>query len=1025
MPFNRRRYRSVSTAFTIFVLLIVALPKKALAQAQIDILARDAMSGEAVASIPVEIVNRETGFRATVTLDAQGSARLTGMSTAGSYVVGFAGNRRYAASASDPFVLRTDQDRSVTLSLQPQAAARPEGQQTGRGPLQAEAIDLIEVVGRNRFTSVNRTDAEVSSTLFEFELEQLPIEGRDLSRSLFRLPNVVQSTGFFAQAPNVAINGANGLFTNYTIDGLDNNENFLGGQLFRVPVGLAQDVTVLASNYSVEFGRTANGVINVTSKSGSNQFEGEVFVVHRPGEPFIGPTDFPDRDLGGNFVSSSFERLQAGFSLGGPIVKDRTFFFANLEWTRDDLTNLLSSPLLEDQAEISGNNKFLLGSLKIDHSWSENLRSSLRVNQSDVELDNPGGGLEGGSTFPSAGSTQIRQATLAALENVYTGDGFVYESAVNFTRFDWNFSQPEQLGPQAVVQTAGAGETLAILGNDGGVFDLLEKTVQTQHKVSTEIGDHSLKVGFDFIRSDFDLLGGGNPAGNYTVELTQAQTDAIQASGVGAALDIGDIPLDAMVTNFTVETRPQTIGTQQNLYALYVEDQWAVRPDLTLTLGLRWDYDSLSDGGGDSGDFNNIAPRFAANWRPDADSAVRFGAGLFYEKVPYVIVSDALQFSSDSAAFRGQLQQLVDQGILPADTDIARITNAGPQTVTFTDDQGNAPAFLQGPTGAAAAALANDTVSPQLRILNPEGYDNPFALQMTLGYQRQLTDEILFYADAVYARGYNLVRLRDVNAPSSFLIEPAQLDGTTPKEINALTRSVAEANATRPVAPVPGGASSIIVSETEGRSVFKSLNLNVVKERGDDDYGFRLSYTLSRLENDTDDINFRAEDANDFDRDFGPSLNDRKHVINAIGYLYPFEGLTVSIAGLFQSGQPINRVPDPALFGTADLNGDGVGFGAQFVGNADRFPGEARNDDRLPWSKQVDIGVRYEHELPYVPGSIELRADVFNIFNTDNLSGFFANATASNQVQFGGTDAITQRAAGPPRTAQFSVRWLF
>ncbi len=989
-------------------LLSLCFCATAWAQSQLDITVQAPGGDSAGAGLMVTVVNADIGLETDVTLDARGNVRLTGLSTAGAYRVVFEGNDRFAPTESTPLVLRDGQRGSLVLTLMP------------RG------IEEIEVTARplRSYASVNRADAEVSATLFDFELEQLPVQGRDLSRALFRLPNVVQSTGFFAQAPNIAINGANGLFTNYTIDGLDNNENFLGGQKFRMPIGFAQDVSVLASNFSVEFGRTANGVINVTSKSGSNDFTGEVFTVYRPGEPLDGPTAFPARDLGGNFVGSTFSRFQTGFALGGPIIRDRTFFFANLEYTRDDLTNFLTSPLIEGRAEISGENKFVLGSIRLDHRIGDAWRVTLRANQSDVELDNPGGGLEGGATFPSAASTQIRQATLLALQSVYSGRDITYEAALQYSRFDWNFNQPENLGPQTTVQTIGGGETLAVLGNPGGRFDNLERTFQTQHKLTTQIGNHGLKFGVDVIRANFDLTGGGNPAGNYTVELTDAQIDALRDVGIG--LTPFDIPLDAAVTGYSVETEPQSFGTSQALYAVYLEDQWTPRPDLTLTLGLRWDYDSLSRGASDSGDFDNIAPRFSANWTPNDISAIRFGAGLFYEKVPYAIVSDALQFSSRSAGFLSQLQALVDQGILPAGTDIDRVTATGPTSVTLTDDLGTAPAYLQGPTGAAAAALAPEGISPQLRILNPNGYDNPFSLQLSLGYQRQLTDDILFYADAIYARGYNLVRLRDLNAPSSFLIDQAALDGLSPAQIAQLPRSVAEADATRPVQPIAGGAQSIIVSETEGRSEFRSLTLNLLKERGDDRYGYRLSYTLSNLRNNTDDINFRAEDANDFRRDFGPSLNDRRHVINAIAYLYPAEGLTLSVAGLFQSGQPINRVPDPALFGTADLNGDGVGFGAQFVGNSDRFPGRARNDDRLPWSSRIDIGLSYAIDLPKrLGGALELSADIFNVFNWNNLSGFFSNATTSNQAQFGGTDSIVQNAAGPPRQIQFGARWKF
>jgi len=115
-------------------------------------------------------------------------------------------------------------------------------------------------------TGINTVNAEISASLPAETLKALPIEGRDVVTALVRLPNVVASTGFFPEAPVVSINGANGLFTNYLIDGLDNNENFLGGLKFPVPLGFTREVTVLANSYSVAFGRTANGVLPKSSQ---------------------------------------------------------------------------------------------------------------------------------------------------------------------------------------------------------------------------------------------------------------------------------------------------------------------------------------------------------------------------------------------------------------------------------------------------------------------------------------------------------------------------------------------------------------------------------------------------------------------------------------------------------------------------------------------------------------------------------------------------------------------------------------
>lgn len=950
----------------------------------------------------VEVRNEDTGFVQERKTNDQGKARFEGLAPVGRYFVRVPGDAAYYEVVSEPLTLRANFTRSVVLY---------------RVPLLVTDESLI--VNRT-ITEVNGTNAEVSSTLREQEIRELPVEGRDVTRALYRLPNVTQATGFFPEAPNVSINGANSLYTNYMIDGMDNNENFLGGQKFPIPVGFTRNITVLTNNYSTEFGRTGNGVFNMTSKSGGNRLEGEVFYTGRPGPSLDASSSLAQRDLSGNQVKDGFRRDQFGFGLGGAITKDRTFYYVNVEQTRDDKDNLLNSPSLGVNTTVPGENRFDFYSLKLDHFWNENWHSSLRSNISQVAVERQGGGLEGGVLFPSAGDQQDRNAALIAWNNTFVNDRLVFDTNLQYSRFRWDYANPVNgPGPQVTVLDS-SGMTAAVLGHPGYVFDSLEKTWQLQQKVTFFAGNHTLKAGYDLIRADFDLFGGGNVNGNYLVRLTPAQEAALVNAGLGAGLGINDIPSDVAVLDYAVELRPSAFGETQDLIGLYVEDQWAVGDKLDVVMGLRYDYDSLSEGGSTSADSDNIAPRLSVNYALDDGSIIRAGAGLFYEKIPYAIYSDALQQNSVSAGFRGQLQSLIDQGILPADTDLERVTFMGNLTVNPTD-----VSYLNGPTPADASDLAAAAFSNERRILNPNGYDNPYTWQFSLGYQRQLGRDYLFYVDAMMTRSENLFRLRDLNAPASYQITAEQAANLSPEALQELVRSQEEADASRPVAPVPGGARGIIVSESEGSSHYKALNLNLIKDRGDDAYSYRLSYTLSRLRNNTEDINFRAEDANDFGAEWGPSINDRTHVISAFGSWHFQNGFVVSLAALLQSGQPINRIPDAAVFGTTDLNGDGRSFGDAYVGNSDRYPGESRNSDRLPWSESVDLGLSYEYDVAGL-NQIVFRADIFNLFNHENLSGYTNNATQSNQIQIGPSGTgIVRRNAGPPRQFQFSVQYRF
>ncbi len=992
--------------FARIVALLIAITAAQLATAASVDVAVTASDGSSAANVAVILANPMTGFAATGTSNASGRARFSAVPAGPGYTVTVNGIELAAGIR-----LRSNEARAVPVRM----------------------IDNITVTARASNVSINALDAEVSASLNRRELEALPIEARDLSRALIRLPNVVPATGFFPEAPSVSINGANGLFAQYLIDGMDNNENFLGGPKFPISTGAASDVTVLASSYSVEYGRTGNGVVNVTSRSGSNEWYSELFYLVRPGAALDASSPFARRDLSGNAVRDGFRRDQYGASLGGPLVADRTFFFANVEFTRDDKDNLLSSPALGVAETVRGQNESLLASLKVDHRVNDDWRLSFRANLGNIEIERQGGGLDGGVTFPSAGSVQQRDSLLTAVSAVYDIESFTSETSLLYGTFDWDYARPfANNAPQVVVESPD-GLTAAVLGHPGYAFDESEASLQLRQNFTWLAGVHAFKVGVDALRSDFRLTGGGNPRGNYRVRLTGAELAAVQGLNRGAALDVGDIPATAAVIDYSVELRPASFGEVQNQVSLYFEDQLSLSQELTLTAGVRWDYDSLTEAGKGAADRDNIAPRIALNYRASERLSFRGGAGLFYERIPYTVLSDALQQNTTSAAFRQQLRELAAAGRLPADID--------PVSVTFDGNLGVNPAcpggYLQCPTPADAANLRDTAVSNERRILNPNGLDSPYTVQLSAGVQWQFSDQWLGSADLLFYRGHNQLRLRDLNAAAPFssnlanLTEaniatlralPSDADRRSLAESLGLIRSQANADATRPVAPVAGGARQIVVSETAGASRYKALNLTLEKPAEGDIWGFLMTYTLSELTNNTDDINFRSANSNSFDDEWGPSVNDRRHVISSVVYFYPRDSVTVSLASQIESGQPINQIPDTGIFGTTDLNGDGASFTDAYLGNSDRAPGVARNADRLPWSATIDLGLRYEPAIG--DGRLRLSADVFNLFNRENLSGFANSATQSNQIQVFG-QPFTRRNAGAPRQFQFGLSYLF
>ncbi|WP_188050514.1 TonB-dependent receptor [Flavobacterium sp. GP15] len=987
-----------------YIWAVLLISTIAVAQQDLTVSVIDAETQKPIFNIAVTLINKSRNLAVSQITNTQGKAIFRNLEALDNYQVNAMATQDYSAENSNFISIRSNQNPNVTLVLR-----------------KANAQELNEIVVSSKSTSkINRSDAEVSSELKAAEIQEIPVEGRDITRVLYRLPNVSQATGFFPEAANVSINGASSQNTSYLIDGLDNNERFLGGQKFAIPSGFVKDITVLTNNFSAEYGLTGSGIINITPRSGSNETSGEAFFITRPGPAIDGKSSFAQRDLSGNQVKNGFARYQTGAGIGGAFAKDKTFYYFNFEHTTDIKDNLLNVPQLGVSESVRGTNTFDYFSAKIDQIWNTNFNSSFRANVGRVDVERQGGGLDGGSTFNSAGNTQARNSILVALKNNYKFGNFSGETNVQYSRFRWNYAKPFNPNQSQVTILGVNDETLGVIGNPGYVFDSFENTIQLQQKLKYYSENHTFKAGLNFIRGNHQLFGGGNPVGNYRVKLNQNQIDIIKNSGVAGALDLNDIPQDVQVLDYNVELRPTSFGTHQDIYSAYIEDLWSVTDRLNLTLGLRYDYDNLSKGGSDKGDFNNLAPRINFNYKLNNSSSIRGGYGIAYDKVNYAIYSDALQQNTTSQSYKTQLEELKRLGILPANTNIDKITYDGNLSASVSGVN-----YLQGPSAASLQVQRENVFSGERRILNPNGYKNPYSHQFVVGYQLQVQEDKLFFIDVVHNRGENLSRLRNLNAAAEYTVDPN----------NVVIRTQAQADASRPIPIVNGSATingqnltgvarNVIVTENEGKSRYYAMSLNYQKARGLDNYSYRLNYTLSSSKNNTDDINFRPSDANNYANEWGPSINDRTHNINGIYSYYPFKGTVITMAGLLQSGQPINRIP--LGFGTTDLNGDGSSFSDAYQGNSDRFPGESRNNDRLPWSATFDLGLQHQFKIS-ANNKLELRADIFNIFNAENLSGYSNNATQSNQIQGGSVASglFTKRNASPPRQFQFGVRYLF
>lgn len=823
--------------------------------------------------------------------------------------------------------------------------------------MEPEAVQQrVQVLGD---AVIGRTSsAELGGQINRDQVDRVPINGRDLLALAYLIPGAAPARGFYNLAPRLTINGASSLATNYNVDGFDNTDLFLGGPKVPVTIGSTAHLEVLVNAYSADYGRTGNGVFSVTTRSGSNVRAGDGFYVGRPGASIDSPNFFAPRDDQGQVINDSFRRHQWGGSGGGPLVRDRAFYFADVEVTRERQDAILTSPLAAGLAPTRFDSQTLLG--KTDVRWRDGQTSTIRYQLSDYTHDGDLG-FVGGLTLPSAGlEVNYRNQFVAFSHRSVARRGFnELGLLVGQLRADW---RPESPGPRVVVTDRGA--TLAVVGAVSDNFLWTERDFQVRNVFSHLAGRHSLKVGGDVLRGGFRIASGPGARGAYVVDL-----EGRRVTPSGPFLGVDDLPRDVRVLSYSQTFVSPVVRDAQLLVGVFVEDALRATSDVTLTLGARWDYDSVTNTFTGSGDRNNLAPRVGVSWTPmgSARHQLRGGYGVFYERIPFAVRSDTVFNAPDGGAV----------------------------SATFAPGTPFQPPTF--PATFAPSAIERLPVS-QLPPRNVQVFDpdlrSPRTEQMSAGYLLTLTNDLAIAVDYVHSRGRDLIRRIDTNAPAS--VPP----GTT--------RSVAAADATRPLVPDAGGFRLIERDESSGHSTFNGLYVNV-RRRLNRGVAFDLAYTLSRIDNDTDDINFRPVDSRRPDAELGPSLNDRRHVV-AINGLVRLPGIVDLVPVMFfSSGQPLNVTTG------RDDNGDTV-FN-------DRPVGVERNSERTPGFAQMDLGVIRAFRLG--SSSIETRLEVFNLFNRTNVSGFFNFGASGVRPDEAGTLAFQPTVAGPARQFQLAARVRF
>ena len=856
-------------------------------------------------------------------------------------------------------------------------------------------LDPLAIAASRERPLLDTKDATTGGAVEAAEIAALPTDARDPIALLFNVPGVAQATSYFGDAPTLSFNGGNSLYTQYTVDGLDANEGFLGGPRVELPLGAIRRIDARVNSYSTEFGRSATGLVDLQTLGGGNRVRGDVFGYWRPGRPLDARNKTPFGGVPEAIArqQDGFQRVQLGGSVAGPLRRDRTFGAAAMEYTSEDEDRIGSTALApflgtEDRSKIKA-------FARLDHAWSDRQATTLRFALSSVRRAGRGSGV----LTPEADITTRRVGSLIGVTHRTTlGGGRSSNSAsVQVGTFRWFFppTASDFSRPQVTVVTPGQA-VQAIVGSSNFVFDETETQLQLRDVFATTRGRHTLQVGADLITGRFRLAAAGtNPNGSYRVI-----NDGNIAARPGQPLSISDIPANVRVQEYVIDASPQQVDLTQTVVGAFLADVWRVSPSFTVQLGVRWDYDDLTSRGRSTADLDNFQPRASFNWYRGGGSVMRGGLGLYTGKLPYAIYSDAIQLGPDGNA-----------------------------VVTFAGT--DAPQYLKGPTPAQLQRQRSQLPPREVFETFALGLKQPRSLQASLGWQRPLGDDWAIAIDAVWSETRNLPRNLDLN-PSPLRIGPDDLTDRP-----CASAFACPADQSRPDPPSAGGFRRRSTSESGGRANYLGLYTAVRRRVGR--LTLDANWVWSRSKTDTEDINFTAAEANCFSKDRVDAVtgagctstewafanNDRRHHVTLRSVVRLSAATQVSVIGDFQTGQPINRLAgssSAAGNATFDLLGVGPVRGNAFLGNGPRFFGVPRNGERLP--AYFDLRASLQYRMPGWRGMM-LRVDGFNLLDRTNWAGFpIGVGGAGSRIQYGRPgDPIRLFSPGPPRQFQVSAQY--
>ncbi len=983
--------RRVAFSFVFFLGAVFALAQSQVGTTALSGTVTDP-SGAAIAGAQVTAKNTGTGFVRQTTSTGAGLYSLTELPV---------GTYELTVTASG---FRTTQIPAINLSVGSVASLDI--------PMQiGTATSTVTVTSEVPLVETSRS--ETSTTVNTKQVEDLPINGRNFLDFTLLTPGVVRDP---TRTGDLSFGGQRGTSNSLLIDGSDANNAFFGQSTGRAGTGrnpysfsedAIQELQVNTNNYAAEIGRAGGGVVNVITKSGTNSLHGDVFEFYR--DKSLNANTWDNNALGRPKRAYHFN--QFGGDIGGPVVKNKLFFFFDYDGQRNTTPNTVAPGALPTASDTLGqqalaslqqyfvsyanalNNNVYLG--KVDWNLTDKQHLSIRYNANRFV----GQDYENGGPTSAVGHTGNSNVTTDNIGGIYTfamSPSSVLEGRFFFTR-DNEPGFANSPAPETIVSQSGQ-QVIAFGRNNFSPRYTNIRTYQPTLTLSLTKGAHSIKAGTDIIVQKIANFFPGNFSGSFTFNSLDAYALNQPATFTQAFAGPG--------------TTGATSQPNVNEYAFFAQDSWRVTSRLTVNYGLRYDlFDyaqppvlnpdpSLAAFGIKTNRINidrtDISPRFGFGYSPGGSKkmVIHGGYGIFYAVTPSIFTGTAF-------------------------------TQNGIQVQTFTFGGTGLPIPVTYPNVLASIPTINRT--PSLFVFAPN-FKNAQTQQWNFSTDYQLGNNYAITLGYLGVKGSHLSRDRDINLfPEVPVTMPVQggglltfgrhpngrpdpnyvrimyadsgADSTYHAGFVQLTKRfsrgfVLQTSYTwsHAIDDDPD-ATQVVVGTDDGKSVQDSLQPNL--DRGNANADIRSRFVFSG----SWDMNLVPKSANALLRG----------VLN---------GWQLSTIATLQSGRPYTS----SIGQNPDLNNDSNT-------RNDRTPGQGRNALRGP--NFLDDDVRLSRYFPLGSERVRLQliGEAFNITNRVNFVSL-----RTTQYNFTGTTFVPLTnfftpavggAAGDPRILQLAAKIVF